>query len=128
LNSFAERLRENRVRAIIEPILAGKELPETPEDDRCFLFRSILLDLGLVKPGSLGDLVIANLIYREVIPRVLSQVPQDSMPQIQPSWLNSDGSLNPDKLLAGFLNFWRRHGESLLKSAPYHEIAVHVVL
>ncbi|MFN5514536.1 MAG: ATP-binding protein, partial [Cyanobacteriota bacterium] len=71
---------------------------------------------------------IANSIYREVIPRVLSQGPQDSMPQIQPSWLNPDGCLNPDKLLAGFLDFWRRHGEPLLKSAPYHEIAPHLVL
>jgi hypothetical protein len=98
-------------------------LPETPEDDRRFL-----LDLGLVKRSPLGGLAITNPIYREVIPRVLSQGPQDSMPQIQPSWLNADGSLNPDKLLAGFLDFWRQHGEPLLKSAPYHEIAPHLVL
>jgi len=123
LDSLAERLRENRVKNIIQPMLAGEDLPETPEDDRRFL-----LDLGLVKRSPLGGLVIANPIYREVIPRVLSQGPQDSMPQIQPSWLNPDGSLNPDKLLAGFLDFWRRHGEPLLKSAPYHEIAPHLVL
>lgn len=123
LDSLAERLRENRVKNIIQPMLAGEDLPETPEDDRRFL-----LDLGLVKRSPLGGLVIANPIYREVIPRVLSQGPQDSMPQIQPSWLNPDGSLNPDKLLVGFLDFWRRHGEPLLKSAPYHEIAPHLVL
>ncbi|MBA4450342.1 ATP-binding protein, partial [Cylindrospermopsis raciborskii CS-506_D] len=32
------------------------------------------------------------------------------------------------KLLNAFLEFWRQHGEPLLKSAPYHEIAPHLVL
>lgn len=54
--------------------------------------------------------------------------PQASLPQISPTWLNPDGSLNPDQLLNAFLAFWRRHGEPLLGSAPYHEIAPHLVL
>ncbi|MDH6061099.1 ATP-binding protein, partial [Chrysosporum bergii ANA360D] len=123
LDSLAERLREERVKAIIEPILAGEDLPDTPEDDRRFL-----LDLGLVKRSPLGGLTIANPIYQEVIPRVLSQGSQDSLPQIQPTWLNTDNSLNPQALLNAFLEFWRQHGEPLLKSAPYHEIAPHLVL
>ncbi|MFN8747627.1 MAG: ATP-binding protein, partial [Pseudanabaena sp.] len=32
LDSLAERLREERVRAIIQPILAGQELPDVPQD------------------------------------------------------------------------------------------------
>ncbi|QNP28305.1 ATP-binding protein [Cylindrospermopsis curvispora] len=123
LDSLAERLREERVKTIIEPILAGEDLPDTPEDDRRFL-----LDLGLVKRSPLGGLTIANPIYQEVIPRVLSQGSQDSLPQIQPTWLNTDNSLNPQALLNAFLEFWRQHGEPLLKSAPYHEIAPHLVL
>lgn len=27
-----------------------------------------------------------------------------------------------------FLEFWRQHGEPLLKSSPYHEIPPHLVL
>ncbi|MFL0706403.1 ATP-binding protein, partial [Cylindrospermopsis raciborskii UAM/DH-ZRr] len=81
LDSLAERLREDRVKAIIQPMLAGSDLPDTPEDDRRFL-----LDLGLVKRSPLGGLTIANPIYQEVIPRVLSQGSQDSLPQIQPTW------------------------------------------
>jgi len=123
LDSLAERLREDRVKAIVEPILAGEELPNTPEDDRRFV-----LDLGLVKRSSLGGLVIANPIYKDVIPRVLSQGSQDSLPQIQPSWLNPDGSLHPEKLLNAFLDFWRQHGEPLFRSTPYPEIAPHLVL
>ena len=68
LDSLAERLREERVKAIIQPMLSGSDLPDTPEDDRRFL-----LDLGLVKRSPLGGLTIANPIYQEVIPRVLSQ-------------------------------------------------------
>ncbi|WP_353259738.1 AAA-like domain-containing protein [Prochlorothrix hollandica] len=123
LDSLAERLRENRVKQIIEPILAGQDLPDVPDDDRRFL-----LDLGLVKRSPLGGLIIANPIYKEVLPRVLSQGSQDSLPQIQPSWLNADHSLNPHQLLEAFLEFWRQHGEPLFKSAPYHEIAPHLVL
>ena len=123
LDSLAERLREDRVKTIMEPILAGEDIPDTPEDDRRFV-----LDLGLVKRSPLGGFVIANPIYREVIPRVLSQGSQDTLPQIQPTWLNPDGSLNPGQLLKAFLDFWRQHGEPLLKSTPYPEIAPHLVL
>jgi hypothetical protein len=47
---------------------------------------------------------------------------------IQPHWLTPEGKLDPDKLLTSFLSFWRQHGQPLLKSAPYHEIAPHLVL
>ena len=123
LDSLAERLREDRVRAIIQPILSGLELGDTPEDDRRYL-----LDLGLVVRSLEGGLKIANPIYQEVIPRVLSQGTQDSLPMIQPSWLNADGSLNTQILLDTFLEFWRQHGEPLFKSTPYPEIAPHLVL
>ncbi len=39
-----------------------------------------------------------------------------------------DGTLDADKLLQSFLTFWRQHRQPLLKSAPYHEIAPHLVL
>jgi hypothetical protein len=120
---LAERLRENRVKAIIEPMLAGRELPESSNDDRQYL-----LDLGLLKRDPAGGLVIANPIYREVLPRVLAQGPQDSLPIISPSWLNDRGELNTDALLDAFLAFWLQHGEPLLKSASYPEIAPHLVL
>jgi hypothetical protein len=54
--------------------------------------------------------------------------PQASLPEISPSWLDADGNLVPERLLDAFLAFWRQHGEPLLGSAPYHEIAPHLVL
>jgi type II secretory pathway predicted ATPase ExeA len=123
LDSLAEKLRENRVKNIIEPILAGQTLPDTLADDRQYL-----IDLGLLRRDPMGGLVISNPIYREVIPRVLVQGTQDSLPLISPSWLTATGELNIDALLTAFLKFWRQHGEPLLSSAAYHEIAPHIVL
>ena len=123
LDSLAERLRETRVRRIIEPILSGDSLPAVPEDDLQYV-----VDLGLVRPSSAGGLVVANPIYREVIPRSLASAAIASLPQIQPTWLRADGSLDADRLLAAFLEFWRQHGEPLLGAAPYHEIAPHLVM
>ncbi len=123
LDSLAERLREDRVRRIIEPILAGEALPPVPVDDLLYV-----QDLGLVRSEGSGGLVVANPIYREVIPRSLATTPIASLPQIQPTWLGADGRLDRGRLLAAFLTFWRQHGEPIMGSAPYHEIAPHLVL
>ena len=123
LDSLAERLREPRVRQIIEPMLAGQELGDVPPDDLRFV-----LDLGLVRYDAQGGLVMANPIYREVMPRVLATTPYASLPRIAPTWLTPEGRLDPDQLLEAFLAFWRQHGQPLLGSAPYHEIAPHLVL
>ncbi|MBW4670521.1 MAG: ATP-binding protein [Cyanomargarita calcarea GSE-NOS-MK-12-04C] len=123
LDSLAERLREPRIKAIIQPILAGLELGDVPSDDIQFV-----LDLGLCKMDPEGGLTIANPIYREVLPRVLTITPMASLPKIAPTWLTKDGELNTDALLEAFLKFWRQHGEPLLGSTGYHEIAPHLVL
>ncbi|WP_414566534.1 MULTISPECIES: AAA family ATPase [unclassified Anabaena] len=123
LDSLAERLREPRIKAIIEPMLAGLELGDIPNDDIQFV-----IDLGLCKMHPQGGLTIANPIYREVLPRVLTVTPMASLPRIAPTWLTPEGELNIDALLAAFLKFWRQHGEPLLGSTGYHEIAPHIVL
>ncbi|MGH9799120.1 MAG: ATP-binding protein, partial [Blastocatellia bacterium] len=123
LDSLTERLREDRVRNIIEPILAGNSLTDLPYDDLRFV-----LDLGLISKANGSGIFIANPIYQEIIPTVLAFVTRASLPQITPAWLNADGSLNPNKLLDSFLKFWRQHGQPLLGSVHYHEIAPHIVL
>jgi hypothetical protein len=123
LDQLAHKLQELRVRRVIEPMLAGTNLGEVPEDDIQYL-----LDLGLCRQIPGHGLIIANPIYREVLPRALAFTPQASLPAIAPSWLAPDGSLDPARLLDAFLAFWRQHGQPLLKSAPYHEVAPHLVL
>ncbi|NEO85538.1 MAG: ATP-binding protein [Spirulina sp. SIO3F2] len=123
LDSLTERLREPRIRAIIEPMLAGQPLGDIPRDDREFA-----IDLGLLRRHPAGGLVIANPIYREVLPRMLASGSQDSLPLIAPTWLDETGALIPETLLDAFLKFWWQHGQPLLGSAPYHEIAPHLVM
>ena len=123
LDSLIERLREPRVQAIIEPMLAGEELGDVSADDQRFA-----VDLGLVRRSASGGLQVANPIYREVIVRALSDTARNSLPQIPVTWLTPEGRLDKGRLLASFLDFWREHGEPLLRSAPYHEVAPHLVL
>ena len=75
LDSLVNRLREPRVRRVLEPIVAA-EFPEgeIPADDIEFV-----KDLGLVVRGPRG-LEIANPIYREVIPRALTSMTEDCVP------------------------------------------------
>ncbi|MCH4905338.1 AAA family ATPase [Cylindrospermopsis raciborskii CHAB3438] len=123
LDSLAERLREERVRAIIQPILSGQALPNIVEDDLRYV-----LDLGLCNRDARGGIQIANPIYREVIPKVLASITIASLTSVYPTWLDSNGNLSPQALLDSSLDFWRQHGEPLFKSTPYPEIAPHIVL
>ena len=123
LDSLAERLREARVQAIIEPILAGATPVDLPPDDIRFV-----LDLGLVRQTADGALHIANPIYEAIIPLHLTTTTRAFLPTISPSWLTSAGTLDLDRLRAAFLSFWQQHGEPLLGTAPYPEIAPHLVL
>ncbi len=123
LDSLSERLREPRVRQILEPMLAGTFPGDLPRDDVRYL-----CDLGLLVQENGHGLTVANPIYREIIVRDLAAAPTAFLPTIAPSWLRPDGRLDADKLLAAFVAFWRQHGEAMLKSAPYHEIAPHLVL
>jgi hypothetical protein len=123
LDSLAERLSEARVRAVIEPILAGTVPNELPTDDVQFV-----QDLGLVRMDPQAGLMIANPIYAAIIPRILTTTTRAFLPATTPTWLTSQGRLDPNRLRDAFLSFWRQHGQPLLGTTAYHEIAPHLVL
>jgi hypothetical protein len=123
LDSLSEKLLEARVRRVLEPMLGGQEMGVTTNDDRQYL-----IDLGLLRREPSGGLVVSNPIYREILPRILAQSAQDNLPQISPSWLTAAGELDLEALRSAFMAFWLQHGEPLLNSASYHEIAPHLVL
>jgi hypothetical protein len=122
LDHLAERLNEPRVRSIIEPMMAGTLPEDIAADDRQYV-----IDLGLIRM-EYGGLEIANPIYKQVFPRVLAQSAAFRMPGHKPDWLGTDGRIDPQRLLQSFLLFWRQHGQPLLRTAHYHEIAPHLVL
>lgn len=123
LDSLAERLREPRVRRVLAPMIAGEALPEVSAEDQRYL-----IDLGLLRIDAGGGLVVANPTYREVILRYLASSSRASLPHIAPTWLTAEGGLDVERLLNAFLEFWREHGEALLGTATYPEIAPHLVL
>ena len=73
LDQLAHKLEEPRVRRIIEPMLAGLALGDVPTQDIDYL-----IDLGLLRHDGTGGLIVANPIYREVLPRTLAFTPQAS--------------------------------------------------
>ncbi|MFN0123883.1 MAG: ATP-binding protein, partial [Blastocatellia bacterium] len=123
LDSLGERLREERVRRVIEPILTGAAFFEAPEDDRRFV-----LDLGLVSKRNGGHMQIANPIYREVIPRVLSSSLQDSLSQEQKWYIAPDGRLDMHKLMTEFQQFFRENSEHWIESLDYKEAGPQLLL
>lgn len=125
LDSLAARLREARVRRIIEPILGGTvvDTGEGYDDDVEYVH-----DLGLIKRN--GGIEIANPIYREVIARVLTAPAEDQIPPqiLQRSYVLPDGRLDLSRILDDFMAFWEEQGDALLGPLPYHEVAPQLVL
>jgi hypothetical protein len=123
VDSLVARLREPRVRRILEPMLAGTGLPADVLDDDV----SYLLGLGLVRMER-GELQIANPIYREVIPRALAWTQQISMHQPTEWYVRSDGSLDVPKLMTSWQAFWREDGHLAAEGFGYREAGPHLMV
>ena len=120
LDQLTDKLREPRVRRVIEPLLSGGRAKYTARDFE------YVRDLGLVAPDA--PLRIANPIYGEVLPRELTWVLEHEM-QPQTAWyVNPDGSLNVEKLLAAFQEFFRENSEHWVERAQYREAGPQLVL
>ena len=122
LDSLIARLREPRVRRVLAAVLAGEALPADLLDDDI----TFVEDLGLVRDGHQG-LEIANPIYREIIPRALTDTLERSVALPRPSYVAEDGRLEVDQILDDFCEFWREHAEEYLARAPYSEAAAQLV-
>lgn len=123
LRSLFERLREERVRRVIEPILAGDAVAEVPEDDLRFV-----QDLGLAVGINGGHLQIANPIYREVIPRVLANSAQRTISQETKWYVLPDGCLDMEKLMTAFQQFFRENSEHWVERFDYKEAGPQLLL
>ena len=114
LDQLADKLQEDRVRRVVEPLLSGG-------DERDFSARDIeyVRDLGLVA----GDppLRIANPIYAEVVPRELTAAAQEGLVQELAWYVDADGGLDVVKLLAAFQTFFREHAEHWVARFDYQE-------
>lgn len=122
LDSLVARLREARVQRVIEAVLTGDDLSEDVLDDDL----QFVKDLGLVRSSDQG-LEISNPIYREIVPRVLTQLMEESLVLPRPSYVDDQGRLDFDRLLDDFEAFWLANAEEYLGRSPYSEAAAHLV-
>ena len=115
LDQLTDKLQEERVRRVIEPLLSGAGSDEAiPQDDLEYV-----RDLGLVRRQS--PIAIANPIYQEVIPRYLTYTTQEYLVQ-DPAWyVDADGSLRLADLLTAFQSFFREHSEHWVERFQYKE-------
>jgi hypothetical protein len=123
LDVLVDRLQEPRVRNIIDAIIRGTERPlDASIDDIQYV-----IDLGLVKKQG-KDLVIANPLYQEVLPRELTYVTQLTLPQ-QTTWYQKpNGLLDVHKLLDEFARFYRENSKIWLEQFTYKEAGPHLLL
>ena len=114
LDYLADKLREDRVRRVIEPMLSGSDRHAFTDRDIAYV-----RDLGLVARDA--PLRVANPIYAEVLPRELAWVAQETLDVSPPRYVRTDGSLDAELLMAEFQSFFRRHSEHWRNRFAYEE-------
>ena len=118
---LADKLREARVRRVVEPLLSGAEKSEFSTRDLEYIH-----DLGLIAEDD--PVRIANPIYAEIVPRELTYSTQSGLVQ-DPAWyVHADGNLDVIKLLTAFQTFFREHSEHWVKRFQYQEAGPQLLL
>jgi hypothetical protein len=117
IDSLLERLKEDRVRRVIEPMILGEN--DIDKDSEDFLYTR---DLGLIRVVH-SLIEPANPIYAEVIVRKLTSFAQDSLqgskyPYQMPRYLKED-RIDMDYLMRDFQQFWRENSSIWKKKFNY---------
>ena len=125
IDSLLERLKEPRVRRVIEPMMMG-EFVSTSSDD--FQYTR---DLGLIRVTK-EAIEPANPIYAEVIVRTLNSDMQQSLQRSDfaykmPRYLKN-GKIDMTALMQDFQQFWRENSAIWDERFLYKEAAPHLIL
>ncbi len=121
LDQLTDKLKEPRVHKVISALLSSEETElHMPHDDLIYLE-----DLGLItrKP-----LQISNRIYREVIPRELVVVTQETMLQNTQWYITNENRLDMTKLFTAFQQFFRENSEIWIERFEYKEAGPQLLL
>ena len=127
LDQLADKLDEDRVRRVVEPLLHGDDEEEFAASNLEHA-RDIeyVRDLGLI--ARQNPVRMANPIYAEVVPRELSYATQDRLVQEAACYVRPDGDLDVDKLMGAFQTFFREHSEHWLGRFDYQEAGPQLLL
>ncbi len=121
LDQLADKLREDRVRRVVEPMLSGADERRATERDVEYV-----RDLGLIARDK--PVRIANPIYAEVVPRELGWILQEELDLDATWYVDADGGLNLERLLEAFQDFFRRHSEHWKNRFLYEEAWPQILL
>ena len=117
-----QRLREERVRRVLDPILAGADTPPDFAADDLRYVR----DLGLITTEP--TIRIANPIYGEVIPRLLAEEVRGRVDLDSARFVRADGGLEVSALLRAFQAFFRENAEWCRRDSRFREYGAQVLL
>ena len=126
IDILIDKLKEDRVRRVIAPILANEEEADEsiiPSDDVQYV-----MDMGLITVERGKPRRIANGIYREIIPRELTWTTQTGLTQDAFWYMNPDNSLNMEKLLLDFQQFFRQNADAWIEKFDYKESGPQLLL
>jgi hypothetical protein len=127
IDSLMARLKEARVRKVIEPMILG----ETLEVDALSDDYGYVRDMGLIRDER-GVTAPANPIYAEVMTRTLTLNNQDDIAQRHPEYeiprYLRGGELDMDCLLRDFQAYWRENAGIWEGRYEYKEAAPHLIL
>lgn len=126
IDSLLERLKEDRVRKVIEPMLLGDFIYEMLSDDFQYV-----TDLGLIKNVN-GKILPSNPIYAEVIARYLSYDAQQHFISLKPKAdvpnYIKNGKIDVNCLMHEFQQFWRENSDIWIDKFQYKEAAPHLIM
>ncbi|MDJ0839037.1 MAG: AAA-like domain-containing protein [Acidobacteriota bacterium] len=123
IDSLLERLKEPRVRRILEPVILCEQVNlEFAGDDASYVF-----DLGLLVKNK-GDVKPANAVYGEVIIRALTYESQYRLPTALAGRFISKNRVDMRALLLEFQQFWRENSDIWVDKYDYKEAAPHLIL
>jgi hypothetical protein len=126
LDSLGLRLREPKIKHVVESILAGNN---DPTIGRFNPDVELVMDLGLIKWDTASGFTISNPMYEEILTRYLNSGYHDNLPPPASwQWQKPDGALDMDALLREFQRFWRRNSEIWEQKADYTEAFPHLLL
>jgi hypothetical protein len=126
IDSLLERLKEDRVRRVIEPMINGNPVETRLSDDYQYV-----VDLGLIKSVN-AKIQPSNPIYGEVIVRTLSYDAQQDIINEKPDYIIprylKSGTIDVNFLLSDFQQFWRENSAIWIEKTQYKEAAPHLIL
>ncbi|MEM7494972.1 MAG: ATP-binding protein [Myxococcota bacterium] len=122
LDQLMAKLKQERVHRVLESMMGRYDLHPTEEDFE------YVTDLGLIRRDETNSSVIANPIYREIIPRVLTASWERDLSGKIPVLAQAGQPFDMRQLLSAFQRFFRQHSESWLDAFQYKEAGPQLLL